>query len=143
MADKLSKQARRRNMQAIKSTHTSLENRVISELWRHKYRFRRNVKSLPGKPDIAIKKYKIAIFIDSCFWHGCELHYKPPATNVTYWSEKLLRNLQRDSEINNYYRINGWHVLRVWEHDIKNYFEDTIKCIENFIDETKGKHSRF
>ncbi|MCP1531669.1 DNA mismatch endonuclease (patch repair protein) [Bacillus velezensis] len=75
MSDTHTKDQRRKNMQAIKSK-SKLEDKVSSELWRRGLRFRRNVKSLFGKPDIAIKKFKIVIFIDSCFWHDCSFHGK-------------------------------------------------------------------
>ncbi|MES9779227.1 DNA mismatch endonuclease Vsr, partial [Bacillus velezensis] len=82
---------RRKTMRSIKS-ESKLEQRITSELWRRGLRFRRNVKSLFGKPDIAIKKYKIVIFIDSCFWHNCPKHGHIPKSNIQYWNEKLLRN---------------------------------------------------
>ncbi|OGI25396.1 MAG: hypothetical protein A2287_09455 [Candidatus Melainabacteria bacterium RIFOXYA12_FULL_32_12] len=65
-------------MRAVKSKHTRLEDIVVNELHKRGLRFRRNVKDLKGKPDIAIKKYKIVIFIDSCFWHGCKKHCRMP-----------------------------------------------------------------
>ena len=72
MADKITPQQRRKNMQAIHST-SNLEDFVAKELWKKNIRYRRNVKNLYGRPDIAIKKYKLVIFIDSCFWHNCVL----------------------------------------------------------------------
>ncbi len=134
MVDKISKEVRRRNMQAIKGTHTKLENCVIKELWNKGIRFRRNVKDLVGKPDIAIKKYKIVIFIDSCFWHGCKIHYRIPLTNIDFWTQKINKNIERDLKVNNYYENNGWHVLRVWEHEIEKTFDESIVKIIEFID---------
>ncbi len=137
MVDKVSREIRRKTMQAVKSTHTALEDCVINELWRRGIRFRRNVKDLPGKPDIAIKKYKIVIFVDSCFWHKCPLHYREPKTNKHFWKKKICRNLERDLEINNYYEENGWHILRIWEHQIKKSFNETIIDILDFIEKSK------
>ncbi|WP_356948169.1 hypothetical protein [Fictibacillus fluitans] len=71
-------------MRSIKSV-SKLEEIVSKELWRRGFRFRRNVKDLFGKPDFAIKKYKVVIFIDSCFWHNCPVHGHLPKTNVEYW----------------------------------------------------------
>lgn len=71
MVDNVSKEARSQNMRAIRSRGTQLEVLVLKELWKKGIRFRKNVKKLFGSPDIAIQKYKIVIFIDSCFWHGC------------------------------------------------------------------------
>ncbi|WP_412728501.1 hypothetical protein [Geobacillus stearothermophilus] len=73
-------------MKAIKS-RSQLEDTVSKALWREGYRFRKNDKTLLGKPDISIKKYKVAIFIDSCFWHGCPLHGNMPESNREYWKK--------------------------------------------------------
>ena len=84
-------------MGSIKAV-SKLENMVTEELWSRGYRIRRNVRSLKGTPDIAIKKYKLVIFIDSCFWHLCPVHGKIPKSNVEFWTEKLRRNQQRDKD---------------------------------------------
>lgn len=131
--DNLSEADRKRAMQAVKSEKTKLENKVSKELWKRGLRFRRNVKNIKGKPDIAIKKYKTVIFIDSCFWHGCELHCILPVSNKDYWHSKIDRNKLRDIEITNYYRKNGWNILRIWEHEVKGDFEKSIKRTIDFI----------
>lgn len=138
VADVLTKEQRRRNMQAIRSI-SKLESIVSKELWRHGLRFRRNVKGLVGKPDIAIKKYKVVIFIDSCFWHNCEIHGHIPATNTDFWKEKFRKNKERDEYVNNYYLGLGWHILRIWEHEIKQDFKATIDKITDFIETAKDK----
>jgi DNA mismatch endonuclease (patch repair protein) len=135
MADNLSKEDRKKNMKAIKSVHTQLEDSVTKELWKRGVRFRKNVKGLVGKPDIAIKKYKVAVFLDSCFWHGCPVHGNKPKTNEDYWNNKLERNKARDAEVTKYYQQKGWNVLRIWEHDIKKNFDQTIDRIVNFLNE--------
>lgn len=119
-------------MQAIKSK-SQLENKVAAELWKKGIRFRRNVKNLFGKPDIAIKKYKIVIFIDSCFWHGCEVHGNMPKSNTHYWKEKLKRNIERDNQVTAYYKERNWYILRIWEHEFKEDFEIAVKKVEEFI----------
>jgi DNA mismatch endonuclease (patch repair protein) len=119
-------------MQAIKS-RSKLEDRITKALWLNGVRFRKNVKSLPGKPDIAIKKYKTAIFIDSCFWHACPIHGNMSKSNQEYWIKKLKRNQERDKEINQYYKEKGWFILRVWEHEFKKDFEGTISKIMSFL----------
>ncbi|MGG2482818.1 very short patch repair endonuclease [Brevibacillus borstelensis] len=129
MADRLSKEQRSKLMQAVKGKNTLLESKVTKELWHKGLRFRKNVKSLTGKPDVAIKKYKIVMFIDSCFWHGCPLHCKIPKSNVEYWTSKIQRNIQRDLEVNEYYKKIGWNVIRIWEHELKNDFQGTIDKI--------------
>ncbi|TGB05415.1 very short patch repair endonuclease [Halobacillus salinus] len=128
-------------MKNIKS-RSKVEDRVSKELWRRGYRFRKNNKELFGKPDISIQKYKIVIFIDSCFFHGCPEHGNTPNTNRDFWVKKLKRNKERDAEVNDYYKSIGWHVLRIWEHSLKKkYFEQTIDEIEQFIIEAKNKES--
>lgn len=136
MTDTVSKEQRRKNMQAIKS-RSKLENRVTRELWNRGIRFRKNVKELYGKPDIAIKKYKMVIFIDSCFWHACEKHGNNPKSNTEYWDKKLQRNKERDKEVNKYYEENGWNIKRIWEHELKEEFNETVNRIVAFIDTAK------
>jgi DNA mismatch endonuclease, patch repair protein len=138
MTDNLSKEDRRKNMQAIKA-QSKLENTVTSELWQRGIRFRKNVKSLYGRPDISIKKYKVVIFIDSCFWHACPIHGNLPKTNTDYWKNKLYRNKKRDNEVNEYYSKKGWNILRIWEHELKNNFLFTLNSIVNFINVAKEK----
>lgn len=138
MVDTLSKEQRRKNMQAIRS-QSKLENQVSREIWKRGLRFRKNDKSLFGKPDISIKKYKIVIFIDSCFWHSCPIHGNMPKTNVEYWEKKLNKNIRRDLEVNQYYKEKGWNVLRIWEHNIKKDFQNTIEQIIQFIRDSSGK----
>ncbi|MGD7008793.1 very short patch repair endonuclease [Metabacillus sp. 84] len=132
MVDSVSKEIRRKNMQAIQS-QSQLENLVSRKLWNRGLRFRKNVKTLLGKPDIVIQKYKIVIFIDSCFWHACPVHGSRPKSNQEYWDKKLLGNAKRDSEINMYYREKGWNLKRIWEHEIKDDIEKTVNETLEFI----------
>lgn len=136
MGDTLSEEQRKRNMQAIRS-QSKLENRVSRELWKRGLRFRKNDNSLFGKPDIAIKKYKIVIFIDSCFWHVCELHGNRPKSNQEYWVKKLARNKARDIEVNEYYKARNWHVKRIWEHEIKKNLNEVVNELVDFINNVK------
>lgn len=127
---------RRKNMQAIRS-QSKLENRITKELWKHGLRFRKNSKNLFGKPDISIKKYRVVIFIDSCFWHACAIHGNRPKTNQQFWDKKLKRNKERDLEVENYYKQKGWYYRRFWEHEFKKDFDSTVKEIEEFIYKAK------
>lgn len=136
MVDKITPEQRRKTMQAIKSK-SKMEDLVSKELWKNHIRYRRNVKSLFGKPDIAIKKYKVVIFIDSCFWHYCPLHTRMPKSNIEFWEKKLSRNKARDEEVNSFYIKNGWTIIRVWEHDIKDNFDFTVQRIVNLINKAK------
>ena len=138
MADNLTIEQRHKNMTNIRSTNTKIEKDVTKALWNLGYRFRKNVKTLPGKPDIAIQKYKIVIFLDSCFWHKCPEHFKKPKSNLEYWEPKIKRNIASDDAINQYYKDNNWHILRIWEHEIKKTnFQNTIEKIKNFIETYK------
>lgn len=139
MTDSISLEQRRKNMQAIKSI-SKLEGIVTKELWKKGLRFRRNSKDLFGKPDISLKKYKVVIFIDSCFWHCCPIHGNMPKTNQEFWEKKLNRNVERDKEVNKYYFDNGWNIKRVWEHEIKEDLNKTLNDILQFIQEAKGNN---
>ena len=138
MTDKVSKEQRRKNMQAVKNKYSKIENLLCSVLWKNNIRYRRNVKTLVGKPDIAINKYKIVIFVDSCFWHKCPIHYKCPETNKAFWDEKITRNMLRDEQINKFYKGHNWNILRIWEHQLKNNYEETIESVLSFINQVKG-----
>ena len=136
--DRHTKEQRHKNMQAVKGKNTKLENNVMTYLWQHGYRFRKNVKDLEGKPDVAIKKYKLVIFIDSCFWHKCPTHYKAPATNVEFWENKISGNQKRDRQVTKYYKSKKWNILRIWEHELKDEFEKTMQKVIDFIEKSKN-----
>lgn len=133
--DKFSKEIRSKIMSCIRGKGTKIEDAVSRELFKNGIRFRRNVKDLPGTPDIAIKKYKIAIFIDSCFWHGCPDHFKMPKSNCEYWENKISTNMKRDQKFNQIYKDTDWHLLRIWEHQLIKDYNATIKQILNFINQ--------
>lgn len=137
MTDKISPKQRSEVMSKIKAT-SQLENKVAKELYKQGIRYRRNNRKLFGSPDISITKYKIVIFIDSCFWYYYPLHGNIPKSNTSFWKEKLVRNTERDVEVNKYYSEVGWHILRIWEHDLKDNFDVTINQIINFINEAKN-----
>ena len=134
--DRISKEQRSKNMSAIKSV-SQLEETITKELWKRGIRYRRNARSLMGNPDISVKKYKIVIFIDSCFWHCCPEHGSIPKSNAAYWQKKLNRNKKRDEEVNSYYREQGWTILRFWEHEIKQDLDNVIDKITEAIKEAK------
>lgn len=106
-------------MSRVKNKNTSLEVNFSKELWRRGFRFRKHPNYF-GKPDLALKKNKIVIFIDSCFWHGCKKHLRMPSSNIDYWNTKILRNIERDKEVNSYYKSLKWKIIRVWEHQLKD-----------------------
>ena len=97
--DDLTKEQRHKNMQHIRAKDTSIEIKLRKALWHEGIRYRKNYKKLPGKPDIAVTKYKIAVFCDSSFFHGKDyVTKKKPGTNSDYWKQKIERNMERDRE---------------------------------------------
>ena len=124
---------RKKNMQAIKSKDTEIEIILRKELWSRGYRYRKNYKKLIGKPDIALTKYKIAVFCDSEFWHGKNYHESADriGTNAAYWKQKILRNIERDQEVTEQLTKDGWTVLRFWEKEIR---KNTGGCIQTILD---------
>lgn len=129
MTDVLSKEQRRKNMQAIRAKETALEIMVRKELWKKGIRYRKNVRDLMGVPDIAIKKHKLVIFLDSCYWHGCPEHGVMPKSNREFWEKKIKRNIERDTEVTSYYRSRNWTILRFWEHEVKQDLDGIIDRI--------------
>lgn len=107
-------------MRLIRSKDTKIEIKFRKILRKLGYRFRNNPGSYFGKPDIVLKKLNTVIFIDSCFWHGCKKHLKLPLTRKAFWTTKIQRNKRRDREVTRHYRKDGWKVMRIWEHDLKN-----------------------
>ena len=130
--DNLTPEQRRKNMQAIKSKDTSIECILRKELWSRGYRYRKNYKKLPGKPDIVLTKYKIAVFCDSEFWHGKNYEESTSriCTNSEYWKQKIKRNIERDNEVNAKLKSDGWIVLRFWEKEIK---KESKRCVEEIL----------
>lgn len=120
MTDVHTPEARRRNMAAIRSTDTKPEVWLRKQLFSRGFRFRKNVKSLPGKPDIVLSKYKAIILVNGCFWHGhgCYL-FKIPKTRTEFWLEKINGNQERDRKNIKKLEEAGWRVLVVWECGIK------------------------
>lgn len=109
------------NMSRIKSINTKPEELVRKYLFREGFRYRKNVRNLPGCPDIVLAKYHTVIFINGCFWHAhknCK-NFVYPKSNQTYWRDKLKRNQERDQKNNLMLRRQGWKVLVVWECELK------------------------
>lgn len=126
--------SRSENMSRIKSKNTKCEKLLRQELWKHGLRYRKNDKSIFGKPDIAFKSKKIAIFCDSEFWHGKKfLEGEIPKTNTDFWIKKLKSNIQQDKEVNDFLKSNGWLVLRFWEKNIIGDLESVAQTIYNIV----------
>lgn len=137
MADNLTKEQRHKNMSHIKSRDTSIEVKLRKELWKKGYRYRKNYNKIPGKPDIAITKYKIAIFCDSEFFHGKDWEVLKPrlqkGDNAEYWIPKIQRNRERDDEVNKELLFLGWTVIRFWGKDIMKNTDECVKVIDEAV----------
>jgi DNA mismatch endonuclease (patch repair protein) len=127
-------QQRSKNMRAIKSTATKTEIILAKALWNLGYHYRKNNKTVFGKPDFTFKKLKIAIFIDSEFFHGKDWETrKKPQTNAEFWIKKIERNMQRDIEVTAYLESQNWKVLRFWSKEIEKNLDECVTIIENEI----------
>lgn len=122
-------------MQAIRSQNTKIEIKLGKALWAKGYRYRKNDKTVLGKPDFTIKRSKLAIFCDSEFWHGkdWETQQKRIATNSKFWITKIQRNIERDKLVKEQLIKDGWTVLRFWESEIKKNIDQCIIQIEYAI----------
>lgn len=129
MTDNHSPEVRSYNMSRIRSSNTKPEEIVRKYLFSKGFRYRKNDKRLPGKPDIVLPKYKTVIFINGCFWHkhtGCK-YFSWPKSNIEYWENKITRNVQRDSENYEKLKAMGWRVLIVWECELrKEHFQKNM-----------------
>ena len=130
--DKHSKETRSYNMSMIKSAGTKPEEMVRKYLFSRGLRYRKNVRSLPGKPDIVLRKYKTVVFVNGCFWHGhsnCK-YFVMPKSNVEFWQEKISRTIMRDNEVYEKLADSGWNVLTIWECQLKkNHREKSLEYL--------------
>ena len=135
--DNLTPEQRHKNMLNIKSNNTSIEISLCKALWHEGIRYRKNIKTLPGKPDIAITKYKIAVFCDGELWHGkdWETRKETIKTNRDYWIPKIERNMTRDNKNKKELENMGWVVLRFWGKEIKKNLTDCVNEIKKTIHE--------
>ena len=125
-------------MSHIHSKGTKPELMVRRWLWNHGYRYRLNVKSVPGKPDIVMRRYRTAIFVNGCFWHGHEdcKYYRIPKSNTEFWENKINSNRQRDQKNYDILQQNGWQVLVVWECQlVHENFENTMRYVDYMLND--------
>lgn len=131
-----SKEVRSYNMSRIRSTNTKPEEIVRKYLFSKGFRYRKNVKKIPGCPDIVFSKYRTVIFVNGCFWHmheGCS-KFVLPQTNAAYWYDKLLKNRVRDIENKNKLETAGWNVITIWECELKKEkVSETLNTLYNVI----------
>ena len=150
MTDTMTPDQRHKCMSHIRSRDTKPELKVRKWLWTHGYRYRLNVPSVPGKPDIVMRKFRTAIFVNGCFWHGHGLTVgvkaksgpkdssccRIPKTNRDFWISKIMRNRERDQENYQVLTENGWRVIVIWECQLKPaLIEQTMLEIEVLLNE--------
>ena len=126
MADNHTKEIRSMNMSHIRSTNSKPEEIVRKYLFSKGFRYRKNVKKLPGCPDIVLPKYQTVIFVNGCFWHKHDCpRFVWPSSNQDYWRPKILRNVERDQLSRQELEALGWKVIVVWECELKKKVRDT------------------
>ncbi len=131
MADVFDRRKRSEIMSHIRGTDTAMEMRVRSALWRRGLRFRTNYG--PFKIDVAFPGRRIAVFLDSCFWHGCPTHGEIPKTRSAFWANKIARTKRRDRKATRVLRRDGWIVLRFWGHRISRDMRGIVSEVEGAV----------
>ena len=134
--DSITPEHRSWNMSQVKGKDTKPELKVRSWLFKNGYRYRKNDKRLPGKPDVVMPKYRVVIFVHGCFWHrhpGCK-NTRTPKSNIEFWETKFSRNVENDKRHVRELEDLGWRVITSWECELGNKtFEDTMKRVEQEI----------
>ena len=130
-------------MQAIKSKETKDEVLLAKALWKRGHRYRKNNKTIFGKPDLTFKKYKIAVFVDGEYFHGknWEIEKHRIKTNTEFWWTKIEGNIKRDFQVNQQLNDQGWKVLRFWSKEIRKNLANCILIIEKEIEISKWQHT--
>jgi DNA mismatch endonuclease (patch repair protein) len=125
---------RSKTMAKIKGSNSKPELLLRKALWNENIRFRTHRKDLPGKPDLVIEKYKLAVFVDGDFWHGYQWQQRKPKTNEQFWTPKIERNMQRDQFVNNSLRSLGYVVMRFWEHEVKDHLSACVNQVKLYLE---------
>ena len=134
---------RRKNMQAIKNKNSKIERILRKELWSRGLRYRKNVKSIYGHPDIAFIAKKVAVFVDSEFWHGYDWEKRKEdfKSHQEFWIPKIERNIQRDCEVNEKLQKDGWTVLRFWGTEIKKDADRCANAVEKALEKRSSNNN--
>ena len=138
--DVLTPEQRTKNMKAIRSKDTKMEVLLAKTLWSKGVRYRKNNRTIFGTPDLSIKKYKIAVFVDSEFFHGKDWEKEKYRirTNRDFWWTKIEGNIRRDKTVNKFLVDNGWKVLRFWSKEVHKNLNLCVEKIINVIGEQKN-----
>jgi DNA mismatch endonuclease (patch repair protein) len=139
MADVHTSEVRSYNMSRIKGKDTKPEVAVRKYLFSKGFRYRKNVRKLPGCPDIVLSKYRTCIFINGCFWHkhdGCR-YFVWPKSNEEFWKKKINANVDRDKRNYALLKEAGWNVIVIWECEIKKHFDETMDGLPEMIKQNR------
>ena len=139
MSDKITKEHRSWNMSRIKGKDTGIEVAVRKRLFSLGYRYRKNDKKLPGKPDIVFPKYKTVVFINGCFWHmhsDCKIA-RIPKSNTEFWIAKLNHNVENDNKHKQQLKDAGWIVITVWECEVEKDLDSVVQMITDKLHNRK------
>lgn len=131
--DTVSPARRSEIMRLVKNKDSKIEKSLQQALKNAGCRFRKNVATLPGKPDIVFSQEKLAVFVDSCFWHGCKQHCRIPSANRAYWVKKIEGNKKRDRLVTKELKALGWRAVRIWEHSIAKSLSGVVRKIEKAL----------
>jgi DNA mismatch endonuclease (patch repair protein) len=131
--DTFTKKKRSEIMSKIRSKNTKAELIIFRELRKRGIHFKKHYKNAIGKPDIALPRKKIAVFIDGDFWHGWQFNRIKAKLPKRYWLKKIQNNIKRDKKTRGELRKNGWRVLRIWEHDVFNKIDIEVTKIIKFL----------
>ena len=134
MPDIYSEDKRSQLMSQISTEDTKIEIIVRKLLWNDGYRYRTNVKDVPGTPDICHKGKKVAVFLDGCFWHGCPECNEDPEKNSEFWQQKFENNQKRRNEVKETLSEDNWQILEFWGHEIKDDPLAVVHEIEKHLD---------
>lgn len=128
--DKISARERSLLMKKIRSSNTKFEDKIITGLRKKKVSFTDHPRIF-GSPDIIFKMKKVAVFLDSCFWHGCRWHCRMPNSRTDYWVPKIQRNKERDRSVSKKLKKEGWRVIRIWEHQVAKDYNECLEYLKN------------
>jgi len=139
--DRTEEEKRSYTMSRIRGKATTIEVLLQKALWHRGIRYRKNYRKIPGAPDIAITKHKIAIFCDGEFWHGKDWEQKKARlkNNREYWIRKIERNIERDNRFTSELKDQGWHVLRFWENEIKADINNCVDIVISLINSIENR----
>ncbi len=137
--DNLTPEQRKKTMKSIKAEDTKAEMLLRKALWHKGYRYYKNYKKLPGKPDIVLIRAKVAIFVDGEFWHGYnwEENRDRIKSNREYWVPKIEKNMERDKKVDQVLENAGWVVLRFWSRDVLKKLDECMEKIERTLNKNK------